>query len=202
MNASVPGSPGSRPHRRRVSWRRRRLKLLLDLMGRAQTPERVAAAVAVGVGVGLSPFIGFHMLLAIGLAFLFKLNKLDTVLGSLIGNPWTLPPFFALGYRLGRALLGYAPSTVPPLRWQRILNQDFWVAFHGPGFKPRLASFLVGTTILAVASAFAAYGLTQALLRLYHRRYPRVAARAARRRERAAFRKAREAEISSREQIH
>ena len=79
-------------------------------MGRAQTPERVAAAVAVGVGVGLSPFIGFHFLMAIGLAFLFRLNKLDTVLGSLIGNPWTLPPFFAVGYRVGRALLGYAPA--------------------------------------------------------------------------------------------
>jgi uncharacterized protein len=188
--------------KRRPSWRRRRLKLLLDLMGRAQTPERVAAAVAVGVGVGLSPFIGFHFLMAFGLAFLFRLNKLDTVLGSLIGNPWTLPPFFAVGYRVGRALLGYAPADVPALKWQRILNQDFWVAFRGPGFEPRLASFLVGTTLLAVAGAFAAYWLTRAILKLYHRRYPRVAARAARRRERTAFRKARESEISSRERFH
>ena len=194
------GTPASA--RRRPSWRRRRLKLLLDLMGRAQTPERVAAAVAVGVGVGLSPFIGFHFLLAIGLAFLFRLNKLDTVLGSLIGNPWTLPPFFAVGYRVGRALLGYAPAAVPPLRWQRILNQDFWVAFRGPGFGPRLASFLVGTTLLALVAAFAAYWLAQAILKLYHRRYPRVAARAARRRERAAFRQARDNEVSSRERIH
>lgn len=188
--------------KRRPSWRRRRLKLLLDLMGRAHTPERVAAAVGVGVGVGLSPFIGFHFLLAIGLAFLFRLNKLDTVLGSLIGNPWTLPPFFAVGYRVGRALLGYAPAAVPALKWQRILNQDFWVAFRGPGFGPRLASFLIGTTLLAVAAAFAAYWLTRAILKLYHRRYPRVAARAARRRERAAFRQAQKSEISSRDRIH
>jgi uncharacterized protein (DUF2062 family) len=70
-------------------------------MGRAESPERVAAAVAVGVGVGLSPFIGFHAIMAIGLALIFRLNKLDTLLGSFIGNPWTLPPFFALGYRVG-----------------------------------------------------------------------------------------------------
>ena len=204
MNAPHGRGAGGTPAaaRRHPSWRRRRLKLLLDLMGRAQTPERVAAAVAVGVGVGLSPFIGFHFLLAIGLAFLFRLNKLDTVLGSLIGNPWTLPPFFAVGYRVGRALLGYAPASVPALKWQRILNQDFWVAFRGPGFGPRLASFLVGTTLLALLSAFAAYGLTQAILRLYHRRYPRVAARAARRRERAAFRQARDKDVSSRERFH
>lgn len=193
------GADGSPPAKRRPSWRRRRLKLLLDLMGRAQTPERVAAAVAVGVGVGLSPFIGFHFLMAIALAFLFRLNKLDTVLGSLIGNPWTLPPFFAVGYRLGRELLGYAPAAVPALKWQRILNQDFWVAFRGPGFGPRLASFLVGTTLLALVAAVAAYWLARAILRLYHRRYPRVAARAARRRDRAALRKAREDEVRSRE---
>jgi hypothetical protein len=172
--------------KRRPSLRRRRLKILLDLMGRAETPERVAAAVALGVGIGLSPFIGFHFFLAIALAFVFRLNKLDTVIGSLAGNPWTLPPFYAVGYRLGRAILGYAPAMVPPLRWQRIIHRDFWVTFRGPGFGPRLASFLVGTTLLALVVALATYWLARGALKLYHRRHPRVAARAARRREVAA----------------
>lgn len=168
--------------KRRWSWKRRRLKLLLDLMGREQPPERVAAALALGVAVGLSPFIGFHFILAILLAFAFRLNKLDTVLGSLVGNPWTLPPFFAVGYRVGRAILGYDPARVPPLPWERILHSDFWVSFRGPGFRPRLASFLVGTTLLAALIAVAAYALMVGALRLYHRRHPRVAERAARRR--------------------
>ncbi len=146
-------SPGEttdtdRPRPKR-SLRRRALKVLLRLMRREESLERVAAAVAVGVGVGLSPFIGFHFFLAIAIALLFRLNKLDTVLGSLVGNPWTLPPFYALGYRVGRAILGFAPARVPPLRWQRILHHDFWVSFRGPGFGPRLSSFLVGTTLLA-----------------------------------------------------
>jgi uncharacterized protein (DUF2062 family) len=152
-------------------------------MGRQESPERVAAAVALGVGIGLSPFIGFHFILAIVLAFLFRLSRLDTVLGSLVGNPWTLPPFFAVGYRVGRALLGYGAARVPPLQWERILHEDFWVAFRGPGFAQRLASFLVGTTLLAVLIAIAVYWMVLAGLRLYHRRHPRVAARAARRRE-------------------
>lgn len=168
--------------KRRWSWKRRRLKLLLDLMGREQPPERVAAALALGVGVGLSPFVGFHFFLAIALAFAFRLNKLDTVIGSLVGNPWTLPPFFAAGYRAGRALLGLDPVRVPPLRWERILHSDFWVSFRGPGFRPRLAAFLVGTTLLAAVVALAAYALMLGALRLYHRRHPHVAERAARRR--------------------
>ena len=175
----------STTQKRRRSLKRRRLQLILELMGRVERPERVAAAVALGVGIGLSPFIGFHFILAIVLAFAFRLNKLDTVLGSFVGNPWTLPPFFALGYRLGRWILGYSPADLPGLRWHRILHSDFWTAFHGPAFLPRLASFLVGTTILAAAAAFATYLLARGFLRLYHRRYPRVAERAARRRERA-----------------
>jgi uncharacterized protein len=174
------GDTAKRPRRR--SLKRRSLKLLLELMGREQPPERVAAAVALGVGVGLSPFIGFHFILAIVLAFMFRLNKLDTVLGSLVGNPWTLPPFFAAGYRVGRALLGYGSGRVPNLQWQRILHEDFWVTFRGPGFGPRLAAFLVGTTLLATAVALATYAVVRGLLKLYHRRYPRVAERAARRR--------------------
>ena len=129
----VPPEPGTEPRKRRLSLRRRSLKLLLDLMGRQESPERVAAAVALGVGIGLSPFIGFHFLLAIVLASLFRLSRLDTVLGSLVGNPWTLPPFFAVGYRVGRALLGYSTTRVPPLQWERILHQDFWISFRGSG---------------------------------------------------------------------
>lgn len=169
--------------KRRRSLKRRMLRRLLDFMGRAETPERVAAAVALGVGVGLSPFIGFHFILAIVLAFAFRLNKFDTVLGSFAGNPWTLPPMYALGFRLGRWVLGYSAAAVPALKWHRILHADFWVAFRGPSVAPRLASFLIGTTILALVAGGATYVAGLALLKLYHRRHPRIAARAARRRE-------------------
>jgi uncharacterized protein len=196
----VPGE--STTQKRRLSMKRRRLRLLLDLMGREQTPERVAAAVALGVGVGLSPFIGFHFILAIVLAFVFRLNKLDTVLGSFAGNPWTLPPVYALGFRLGRWVLGYSPAAVPALRWHRILHADFWVAFRGPSVSPRLASFLIGTTVLAVVAGLATYAMCLALLKLYHRRHPRVAARAARRREQAQVPPPLEVDVRPDERIH
>ena len=184
---SDPTASGTGPTRKRhKSLKRRRLQLIVELMGRAEAPERVAAAVALGVGVGLSPFIGVHFILAILLALLLRLNKLDTVLGSFAGNPWTLPPIYAMGYRLGRAVLGYPPAFVPPLQWERILHHDFWLAFRGPAFRPRLASFLVGTTLLALAAGAFTYLLARGFLKLYHRRHPRVAARAARRRELAS----------------
>jgi uncharacterized protein (DUF2062 family) len=197
--------PGeSTTQKRRRSLKRRWVQLLVQLMGRAETPERVAAAVALGVGVGLSPFIGFHFILAIVLAFCFRLNKLDTVLGSFAGNPWTLPPVYALGYRLGRAVFGFAPARVPPLQWQRILHHDFWVSFRGPGLSPRLASFLLGTSLLAAAAGFGTYLAARGFLKLYHRRHPRIAARAARRREVAteSMPAPRDAEIRPDDRVH
>jgi len=156
--------------------------LVLDLLGREESPERVAAAIAVGIGVGFSPFIGFHIWIALGLAFLFRLNKIDAALGQFAGNPWTLPAVYALGYRLGRRLLNYDRRSAPGLAWDRLLHSDFWKAFKGPAFAPRLLSFLVGTMVIATFIAVVTYGFFLAILRLYHRRHPRVAIRAAHRR--------------------
>lgn len=168
--------------------------LLLDLLGREEPPERVAAAIALGIGVGFSPFMGTHFLIAIGLAFLFRLNRIDALLGTLVGNPWTLPPVYAAGYALGRQLLHYDRRKVPDLPWDRLLHRDFWHAFSGPALRPRLASYIVGTSVIGILIGLSAYLVIRALLRIYHRRHPRVAVRAARLRERAAHRKKRRSE--------
>jgi uncharacterized protein (DUF2062 family) len=165
-----------------LTWKRRWKVLVLDLLGREEPPERVAAAIAIGIGVGFSPFIGFHIWIALGLAFLLRLNKLDAALGQFVGNPWTLPAVYALGYRLGRGILHYDRRSVPRLAWDRLLHSDFWKSFEGPAFAPRLLSFLVGTTVIAIAIGIAAYVLFLAILRVSHRRHPRVAIRAAHRR--------------------
>lgn len=173
----------------------RRLKVLLaDLLGREESPDRVAAAIALGVGIGFSPFMGIHFVLAVGLAFLFKLNKVDAALGQFVGNPWTLPPVFAAGYALGRILLGFDRTEVPNLPWDRLLHRDFWHAFTGSTLRPRLASFLVGTLVLATLIGLAAFVVVRAALRIYHRRHPRVAERAARMRLIASRRRRRRRE--------
>jgi uncharacterized protein len=187
--------PVPRAFRRRrkhpLKLSRRGKVLLLDLLGREEPPERVAAALALGIGIGFSPFVGVHFLLAIGLGFLFRVNRIDALLGSFAGNPWTLPPVYAAGYALGRQVLRYDKSRVPDLPWDRLLHRDFWHAFSGAALHPRLLSFLVGTTMLAVVIGLSAYLVLRTLLRLYHRRHPKVAQRAARLRDRASRRKRR-----------
>jgi uncharacterized protein (DUF2062 family) len=171
-----------------LTWKRRWKVLVLDLLGREESPERVAAAIAMGIGVGFSPFIGFHIWIALGLPIILPLNNVDAALGQFVGNPWTLPAVYALGYRLGRGILHYDRRSVPRLAWDRLLHSDFWKAFEGPAFAPRLLSFLVGTTVIAVAIGLAAYVFFLAILRVYHRRHPRVAIRAAHRRTKEKLR--------------
>jgi len=175
-----------------LRWRRRFRILVLDLLGREESPERVAAAIALGIGIGFSPFIGLHVWIALGLALLFGLNTIDAALGTLVGNFWTWPPVFHFGYRLGRFLLGFSHRGVPRLNWRPLAQHDMTWVLHpirtaheifGPrAFLPRLSSFLLGTTILAALIGLTTYFVAQNLLALYHRRHPSIAARAARRR--------------------
>ncbi|MEP6769769.1 MAG: DUF2062 domain-containing protein [Acidobacteriota bacterium] len=179
----------------RWRWGRRWKVLVLDLLGREESPERVAAAIGLGVAIGFSPFVGVHFVLALALAFLFRLNKLDAVLGTLTGNVPTWGVVFPLGFRLGRAILRYDRRIVPRLNLEPLLHSDITWIFHPVralhvvfghrALWPRLLSFVVGTTILAVALGLLAALIALGILRAYHRRHPRVAIRAANRRRAA-----------------
>jgi hypothetical protein len=173
-------------------WKRRWRVLVADWLGREEPPERVAAAIALGVGLGFSPLLGFHIVLALAVATLFRLNRLDALLGQFAGNPWTIPPVFAAGYQIGRAILGQRARQVPKMSWDVLLGKDItWIlhpietvqaVFGGRGFLPRLEAFLIGTTLLSAAIGIGSYFIARAVLMLFHRRHPRVAERAARRR--------------------
>lgn len=73
------------------------LRQSLDSLRREHaSPEQIGWAVGVGVWVGCSPFLGLHMLLALGLATLLRLNRLAVVLGTQISMP-PLTPLLLLG---------------------------------------------------------------------------------------------------------
>lgn len=185
--------------RRKVHrWRlRRRWRVLvLDLLGREESPERVAAAIGLGVAIGFSPFVGLHFALALALALIFRLNKLDAILGTLAGNVPTWGVVFPLGFRLGRTILRYDRRIVPRLNLEPLLHSDFTWIFHPVqtihvvfghrALWPRLLSFVVGTSILAIGIGVISALVARTILRAYHRRHPRVAIRAANRRRAAS----------------
>jgi uncharacterized protein len=72
---------------------------LRDLWQRAlrehSTPREIAFAVALGAFVAFTPFIGFHIWIALGLASLLRLNRLWAVLASHISPP---PVFLTVSF--------------------------------------------------------------------------------------------------------
>jgi len=115
------------------------------------TPERTAAAFALGVFFGFSPFLGFHTLLGIGIAFLLNLNRVAVLLGVYSNLPWFLAPYYAFATMAGARITGH---TLPPgLRSQ--LGALFELTVFGTEFWHRLITIL--TPLLwpyAVGSTF------------------------------------------------
>src|SRR3954454_13066766 len=117
------------------------------------TPHAIAAGLATGVAVSLTPFLGLHVLLALGLAWLTGGNLLAAGLGTLAGNPWTLPLVWTATYRLGCLVLGQPPHA---LRLLAGLHPKALLDEVGPLLWP----MTVGAAPLAAAAWVATYLLT------------------------------------------
>jgi uncharacterized protein len=137
------------------------------------TPERTAAAFALGVFLGFSPFLGFHTIVGVALAFVFNLNRVAVLLGVYSNLPWIIGGYYALTTIMGAALTGIG---LPPDFRER-LAQMFELSLYASPFwqelgrllSPLLLPFIVGSTLGAIVLAAVAYFASRAFLRRRHR---------------------------------
>ena len=91
-----------RPWWTRLVGRARELWVLL--WKEHTSPREIGIAVAMGVFVGCTPAFGFHGWIALGLATLFRLNRIWAWLGSRVSNilifPWIVIGEVELGHHL------------------------------------------------------------------------------------------------------
>ena len=144
---------------------RRWLDTLLHV---ADTPERTAAAFAMGVFFGFSPFLGFHTLLAIIVAFLFNLNRVAALLGVYSNLPWIIAPYYAIVTMLGAKIIGHAPpegfkARLSALFELSLYDGEFWRRLITI-LKPLLWPYTVGSLLGAIAMAAVAYPLALAFV--------------------------------------
>lgn len=71
------------------------------LLTESLDPGRAAAAVFLGIFIGIVPIYGFQLLVAVGLAVLFRLNKPLTVASTFINNPLLQPAIVVSSVELG-----------------------------------------------------------------------------------------------------
>jgi uncharacterized protein (DUF2062 family) len=116
------------------------------------TPHRTALAFGVGVWIAFFPIWGIHSLMAIGVAFLFRLNRAAMLVGAWVNNPWTMAPLYTGGTLLGCALLRVPTQGLALLNWS-LGWRDFFHALMDT-LRPYLWPFVVGNLVLgAIAGA-------------------------------------------------
>jgi len=150
----------------------RRLKdLIKGLLFLEDTPERTALAFSIGIFLGFSPFLGFHTLAGLAVAFLFKMNRVAVLLGVWSNTPWWIVPYYAgatwIGMWITRFRIDW--TTVKEIFRagveQGFIGSEFWVRVASQwGF---LLSFLIGSLFLATLFAFIAYPLSLRWIKFY-----------------------------------
>jgi uncharacterized protein len=144
---------------------RRFLRQLLHL---GDSPERTALAFSVGVFLGFSPFIGLHTVLALAIAFLFRLNRLAVLIGAYVNMPWTYAPVASFGTALGFYALG-TESRLPTIDWGSTSNESFWRQMFSD-VHHLLLPFVVGNLIIATLAGLVSYLIVRRILVRHHRR--------------------------------
>jgi uncharacterized protein len=103
------GEVGKKKKRRTIK------ELLRKAIKSNDSPKKIALGLALGVLMAFSPLAGTQTISSLGLAFVFKANKLSALAGSFFANPFTMPIIYFLELKLGKTLLGYSlelPSDI------------------------------------------------------------------------------------------
>jgi uncharacterized protein (DUF2062 family) len=130
------------------------------------TPERTARAFALGVFFGFSPLLGLHTILALCVAFMMRLNRVAVLIGVYSNLPWILPAYYTLATVAGAALIR---ADIPPgllAQFQETMTDVAWGEIRqlADMLAPLLWSFLVGSTLCAIALSLIAYRVSLAMI--------------------------------------
>ncbi len=131
-----------------ISYWRGKIRAVLHL---DDDPHRIAMAFSLGVFIAFSPFIGLHLISAVFLAWVLRLNAVAVLLGTLLNNPWTFVPIFGTSLWVGIQIYG-RHALLQPIHWQ-----DLTIVNVIPQLEPYLMPFLLGTTLLGIVASVIAY---------------------------------------------
>lgn len=137
---------------RLLAYLRASLKRIQD------SPYRVAAGAACGAAISFTPFIGFHLALAILLAAALRANLISAALGTVVGNPWTFPVIWLSTLRLGEWVLGIDGVLSVAEAFDRLADAPVEV------LQPLVIPMIIGGFVLAIPAWGATYWLLRRLI--------------------------------------
>ncbi|BCP53147.1 membrane protein [Kaistia sp. 32K] len=141
----------------RGGWARTSLYYRKRLMRLSDTPHSIAAGFAVGVALAITPFLGFHYLLCLAVAFLVRGNVLAAVLGTSLGNPLTFPFIWLGTFETGSLILGWFGQRPDPIDFDHLAHKlltDSWREIW-----PIIEPMLIGAIPIALVLGAISYVL-------------------------------------------
>ena len=117
-------------------------------------PSEIAFAVALGNFVGILPVLGLHTVLAIGLAYLLRLNIVIVLLGTQISNPFSFPFILFASAQIGNLMLSGS-----------LLNVQFTTDLSV--LKTYIMPTMIGSIVLGLMVGSLSYFLTLAVTRRF-----------------------------------
>jgi uncharacterized protein (DUF2062 family) len=143
------------------------------------SPHSIAAGVAAGIFASITPFLGFHIIMATVICYLIRGNIIAAAIGTTFANPLTLPLIWAGTLELGRFMLyGTFKYEGEPLHLDHILSHDSFASTWDQWLKP----MAIGAIPIGLVVALGFYFVTRAATSAFRdQRRKRLAERARRR---------------------
>ncbi len=162
-------------------WPRRSFSRSLRYMGKRITritasPHAVAAGLAVGVFAAFTPFFGFHLILAVVLAYLIAGNIAAAAIGTALANPLTIPFIWGGTYELGRMIVEEQHGQVKSVPLSGLLESELFKQMSfAELWQPILKPMLFGSLVLGLGCALAVYVVTRwATINYRYKRLQRI----------------------------
>jgi uncharacterized protein (DUF2062 family) len=116
-----------------------------------EPPHKTALAFAIGIFLAISPLLGLHTVIGLLVAWLFRLNRVVTLTGVFVTNPWTIVPIYTFCTWVGSLILG-VDLTIIDIDWH-----DLTLRKIARELEHILMPFVVGSAVVATVVAFASY---------------------------------------------
>lgn len=95
----------------RSGWRRSLRYSAYRIARLPGTPHSIASGFAIGAAVAFMPIMGVHFILSAIFSMVTRSSVAASLLGTLVGNPWTFPFIWLWLYTFGNWILGLNSSV-------------------------------------------------------------------------------------------
>jgi uncharacterized protein (DUF2062 family) len=125
-------------------------------------PREIALGFALGLFIGMSPIMGFQMVIAAAVAAFLKWDIISAAMGVWITNPLTAPFIYSLTYFVGSKI--YGTSNVFKLPDEITVPVVKAILAKSPGI---FYSLTIGGIVLGIPLAVAGYFISYRLVSRY-----------------------------------